>query len=93
MLVIIKSAPDTPEGKGGVELAERMDARVVLLQNGAYFAQKGRLDSFSGAAFMLDDDRKLRGLTSDDLDERVKCIDYTGFIDLMTESDKVVGMF
>ncbi len=93
MLVIIRSAPDTTEGKRGVELAERMAADIVLIQNGAYFARKDRLDNFSGSAFMLNDDRKLRGLSAGDLDERVKTIDYDGLIDLMAQSDKVLGMF
>ncbi len=93
MLVIIRSAPDTREGKTGVELAERMAADVVLLQNGVYFAQKDKLENFSGVAFMLDDDRKLRGLTADYPGERIKSIDYDGLIDLMAQSDKVLGMF
>jgi sulfur relay protein TusB/DsrH len=93
MLLIIKSAPDTPEGKGGIRLAERVGADIVLLQNGTYFARKNKLESFSGAAFILDDDKKLRGLKDSDLEERVKFIDYDGLIDLMTQSNKVLGIF
>lgn len=92
MLVIIKSAPDTPEGKGGIRLAERMGADIVLLQNGTYFARKNKLENFSGAAFILEDDKKLRGLKDSDLEERIRSIDYGGFIDLMTQSDKVLGI-
>ncbi len=93
MLVIIRSAPNTTEGKRGVTLAERMGADIVLLQNGAYFAQKDNLENFSGSAFVLADDKKLRGLAAGDLEERVKNIDYGGLIDLMARSDKVLGMF
>lgn len=93
MLVIIKSAPDTTEGKRGVKLAEKMAADLVLLQNGAYFAQKDKLENFSGTAFVLEDDRKLRGLSAGDLEERVKSIDYDRLIDLMSQSDKVLGVF
>ena len=93
MLVIIRSAPDTTEGKRGISLAERMGADIVLLQNGTYFAQRDKLESFSGRSFLLDDDRKLRGLMTGELNERVKCIDYGGLVDLIAETDKVLGMF
>ncbi len=93
MLVIIKSAPDTHEGKRGVKLAEKMAADIVLLQNGAYFAQKDKLATFSGTAFVLEDDKKLRGLATGDIEEKVKSLDYDGLVDLMAQSDKVLGMF
>jgi len=34
MLVIVKSTPDTVNGKGGVKMASDMAADMVLLQNG-----------------------------------------------------------
>jgi sulfur relay protein TusB/DsrH len=93
MVVIIKSAPDTNDGALGLTLAKDGRADLVLLQNGVYFAQKERLGSFSGAVYVLDDDTKLRGLKDSELDERVKAIDYDKLTDMMTSSEKVIGMF
>jgi sulfur relay protein TusB/DsrH len=93
MVVIIKSAPDTNDGALGLTLAREGRADLILLQNGVYFAQKERLGSFSGAVFVLDDDKKLRGLKDPELDERVKVIDYDNMTDIITSGDKVTGMF
>ena len=93
MIVIIKSAPDTADGMRGVTLAKEGGGDLVLLQNGVYFAQKERLGAFSGAVYVLDDDKRLRGVKDSEMDNRAKTIDYDKLTDLMTESDKVVGMF
>lgn len=95
MIAIIRSAPDTPEGKRGVKLARTMSADIVLLQNGVYFIQEQRLEDlgFCRTAYVLEDDRKLRGLKTDDSAKNIKDITYDSLIDLMTESDKVIGMF
>ena len=93
MLVIIKSAPDTSEGKRGVHLACDASADLVLLQNGVYFAQKERLGAISGAVYVLDDDKKLRGLKDAEMDDRAKTIDYDKLTDIITSGDKVTGMF
>ncbi len=95
MLVIIKSAPDTPEGKKGVRLACDMHADIVLLQNGIYFIKKDKLEDlgFVRTAYVLEDDRRLRGLEDNNGRKNIKNINYDGLIDLMTGSDKVVGMF
>ena len=93
MIVMIKSAPDTSDGAVGLALAKQGGADLVLMQNGVYFAQKERLGVFPGALYVLDDDKRLRGLKDSEMDERVKIIDYDKLTDIMTESDKVVGMF
>jgi sulfur relay protein TusB/DsrH len=93
MLVMIKSAPDTTDGAIGLTLAKEGRADLILLQNGVFFAQKGRLGSFPGAVYVLDDDKRLRGLKDSEIDDRVKTIDYDRLTDLMTESNKVVGLF
>jgi len=93
MVVIIKSAPDTNDGALGLTLAKEGRADLILLQNGVYFAQKERLGSFPGAVFVLDDDKKLRGLKDSELDERVKVIDYDNMTDIITSGDTVAGMF
>ncbi len=93
MLVIVKSAPDTMDGKRGVKLARDMAADVVLLQNGIYFAQGERLEGFCGTAYALDDDIRLRGLNADEIEKNIKRLDYGSLVELMTNEDKVVGMF
>ncbi len=95
MIAIIKSSPDTPEGKRGVKFGRNLSADIVLLQNGVYFLQEQRLEDlgFCRTAYVLEDDRKLRGLKTDDATKNIKDITYDSLIDLMTESDKVIGMF
>jgi sulfur relay protein TusB/DsrH len=95
MLVIVRNTPDTPEGKRGVKLARALSADLVLLQNGVYFLQQDHLEDlgFCRTAYVLEDDRRLRGLNIDAEKKNMKDISYDNLIDLMTESDKVVGMF
>jgi sulfur relay protein TusB/DsrH len=95
MIVMIKSAPDTPEGKRGVKIARDMSADIVLLQNGAYFLKGGYLKDlgFLGKAYVLEDDRRLRGLKATAVNDDIKDIDYGDLVDLMAETDKLIGMF
>jgi sulfur relay protein TusB/DsrH len=93
MLVIVKSAPDTTDGKRGMKLARDMAADVVLLQNGVYFAQKERLEGFCGTAYVLDNDVRLRGLKNDEIEKDMRRLDYGSLVDLMAGEDKVAGMF
>jgi hypothetical protein len=46
MLVIVKSAPDTADGKRGIKLARDMAADLVLLQDGVFFCTKREIWSF-----------------------------------------------
>ena len=95
MLVIVRSAPDTADGRRGVKIARDMAADVVLLQNGVYFMQQAHLEDlgFVGTAYVLSDDRRLRGLGPIEADRRAKEISYDGLIDLLAENNNVVGMF
>ena len=93
MLVMIKSAPDTTDGAIGLSLAREGGADLVLLQNGVYFAQKDRLGPLTAAVYVLDDDKRLRGLKDSELDARVKTINYDKLTDLITGGEQVVGMF
>jgi sulfur relay protein TusB/DsrH len=93
MLVLIKSSPDTPEGKRGFKLARDMASDMVLLQNGVYFAQKERFDGFCGKVYILEEDMRLRGLKEQEILKDTIKIDYDGLVDLIVEEDKVVGMF
>ncbi len=80
-----------PDGKEGLKLAAQMQADVVLLQNGVYFAQSKWLEDFSGKKYVLEQDLKLRGLS--EISAAIKKIDYDSLVGLMSDSDKVVGMF
>jgi sulfur relay protein TusB/DsrH len=95
MLIIIKSAPETSEGKRGLKLACDTSSDIVLLQNGVYFMLEQKLGEagFTGKAYVIEDDEKLRGLKTDTDNKNIQGIDYDNLIDLMTESDKVIGMF
>jgi sulfur relay protein TusB/DsrH len=93
MFVMIKSAPDTTDGALGLTLAKESGADLVLLQNGVYFAQKERLGEFVKAVYVLDDDKRLRGLQDSEIDARTRTIDYDTLTDIITGGDKVVGMF
>jgi sulfur relay protein TusB/DsrH len=90
---MIKSAPDTSDGAIGLTLAKEGGADLVLLQNGVYFAQKDRLGALPGAVYVLDDDKRLRGLKDSEMDARVKTIGYDALTDIVTGGEKVVGMF
>lgn len=93
MLVIVRSAPDTTDGKRGIKFARDMAADIILLQNGVYFAQRERLEGFCGSVYLLDDDARLRGLRDDEIEKDLRKIDYDGLTDLMANDEKVVGMF
>jgi sulfur relay protein TusB/DsrH len=93
MLVIVKSAPDTPEGKRGITMAKDLAANVVLIQNAVYFAQKDRLDGLSAIIYVLEDDIRLRGLRDDEINKGIKKLDYDRLIELMIEEDKAIGIF
>jgi sulfur relay protein TusB/DsrH len=95
MIVIIRSAPDTSEGRRGVKIARDTSADIVLLQNGVYFLKEQALEDlgFVGTAYVLEDDKKLRGLKGNEEQTNMQDIDYGDLVDLMTEADKVIGMF
>lgn len=95
MLVIVKSAPDTPEGMRGVKLACDISADIVLLQNGVYFSRGLNLRDagFTGKAYVLEDDRLLRGLHAVHGSKNMQGINYDDLVDVMTENESVVGMF
>lgn len=93
MLVIVKSAPDTSDGKRGIQLARDMGANIAFLQNGVYSACKDRLGSFTDSVYVLSEDARLRGIKNGELEHNVKMLSYDDLVDLMTKEDNVVGMF
>lgn len=93
MLVIVKSAPETTDGKRAVKLARDMAADLLLLQNGVYFSQQERLGGFCGSVYVLEEDRRLRGLKDKEIERDIREINYEDLIDLIAGEDKVTGMF
>jgi sulfur relay protein TusB/DsrH len=93
MLVVVKSAPDTIDGKRGIKLARDMAADIFLLQGAVYFARKERLEGFCGTAYVLSDDLRLRGLRDDEIEGDIRILTYPDLVDLMEKEDRVVGMF
>ncbi|GAB4418333.1 MAG: hypothetical protein OHK0032_14330 [Thermodesulfovibrionales bacterium] len=93
MITIIKSSPDTHEGKRGFKLARDMASDMVLLQNGVYFSRKERFEGFCGKVYILEEDTRLRGLKNEEILKDAIKIDYDLLIDMMVEEEKVVGMF
>ncbi len=91
MLVIIKSAPNTPDGNRGLRIARDASADLVLLQNGVYFAQNDMLDGFCGIAYAVEEDLKMRGIK--DIKRGIKTIDWNELIDLIFDEEQVVGLF
>ncbi|HKN19636.1 MAG TPA: DsrH/TusB family sulfur metabolism protein [Dissulfurispiraceae bacterium] len=93
MIVIVKSAPDTPDGQRGLKLARDTAADLILLQDSVFFVQGQRLEDFRGKIYVVDEDLKLRGLNDSRIRNDFEIINYDIAVDLMTESNKVVGMF
>ncbi len=87
MLFLISSAPDTKEFKTAYRLAKDIKADVCLLQNAVY-ASRSINDN---KLYVLGDDLKLRGIGEEEISGRI--IDYGQLIDLITDADKVVGIF
>ena len=87
MLFLIASAPDTQEFKTAFRMAKDVNADICLLQNAIYAAMKLDNNNIN----VLIDDMNLRGLSPDEISG--KPIDYSQLVDLMTNSDKVVGLF
>jgi len=65
---------------------------VILIENGVYafaeyFVTEGSISQYSASVFAVEADVLARGVPPGDA---IKLIDYTGFVQLCTEYDKVV---
>ena len=87
MLFLIASAPDTTEFKSAYRTAREINAEIVLVQNAVYAARY----SDNKDVYVLSDDMQLRGISENEISG--KPVDYGQLVDLMTNSDKVTGMF
>jgi sulfur relay protein TusB/DsrH len=87
MLFLISSAQDTKEFRTAYNLAKEMKSNICLLQNAVYAARNIN----DGSVYILNDDLMLRGIKQNEISGRP--VDYGQLIDLITESDRVVGLF
>lgn len=87
MLFLISSAPDTKEFKTAYQMAKDMSAEICLLQNAVYATR----NSDDNSLYVLHDDLQLRGINGNEITG--KQINYGQLVDLMKNSDKVVGLF
>ena len=92
MMVMIKSAPDTPEAKRAVRLATDIGADLILIQNAVYFAWR-KAEALRGSVYALDEDLRMRGFGPDADIGAVKRIDYDMLVDLITDADSMHGAF
>ncbi|HSW64121.1 MAG TPA: DsrH/TusB family sulfur metabolism protein [Dissulfurispiraceae bacterium] len=93
MLVLVKSALDTPEGKRGVTIARSLGADLALLQNAVFFSQDSLIDAFPAAIHLLGEDMQMRGLATDQLPSSCRIISYGGLVDLLAAHEQVTGVF
>ncbi|MDA8086204.1 MAG: DsrH/TusB family sulfur metabolism protein [Nitrospiraceae bacterium] len=92
MIVIVRSAPDTPDGRKGIDLGAGMGADLVLIQNGLYFAGSDALQGFAGKVYALEDDARLRGIRLEK-GGRIEAIGYGAFVELAAAEAHVIGAF
>ncbi len=69
---------------------------ILLIEDGVYAATAGtsfantvKAAAKSHAVYVLGPDLSARGMKEDGIVEGVKVVDYEGFVDLVTENDKV----
>jgi sulfur relay protein TusB/DsrH len=91
MTVIVKSSPDTPEGKRGLQTARDLGADIVLLQNGVYFVLSQSASIPDTQVYAIEEDCLMRGIVAHP-ESRVRMIDYAELVDILRQSDHVVGM-
>ena len=72
------------------------DGAILLYEDGIYAAMKGTrfADTVAEAAskysvYVLGPDLEARGMKSDNVIDGISVVDYGGFVDLVTEHDKV----
>lgn len=88
----------SPFEKGSLEAAIKFSgegAAILMIEDGVYGASKGTSVEamISGASdkkfYALKSDLMARGIAEDRVIDGIELVDYAGFVDLVTENDKV----
>ena len=87
MLFLISSSPDTKEFKSAIKMAKDVAGDICLLQSAVYASR----DLYDPNMYVLEDELQLRGIKENEISCRI--INYNQLVDLMINSDKVMGMF
>ena len=96
MLHTVNKSPFEKRSLDGA-LSHAVDgAAILMIEDGIYGALKGtavsgKIDKALATLkiYVLGPDLKARGMTEDQVVDGVKVVDYAGFVDLVTEYDKV----
>ena len=90
---INKSPTDRNTLESCIRLAKK-GGSVLLIEDGVYGAMKGTSKSGAVSAamsnltfYVLGPDLKARGIGEDKIIDGIKVVDYSGFVDLVTEHD------
>jgi len=98
-MAILHTVNKSPFEKNALDACLRLAAKgssVLLIEDGVYGAMKGTvksaaIESVKGdiSFYVLGPDLKARGIGEDKLIEGFKVVDYSGFVSLTVDNDKV----
>ena len=98
-MAILHTVNKSPFEKNSLDACLRLAAKgsaVLLIEDGVYGAMKGTakaaaVESAKGdiSFYVLGPDLKARGIGEDKLIEGFKVVDYSGFVSLTVDNDKV----
>jgi tRNA 2-thiouridine synthesizing protein B len=85
-----KASLDHTASKDCFRALEKGDA-LVLIEDGVYLTQRGKIAKKSVTIFALQHDLHLRGLSP--MQNRIHIIDDAEFVELCTRYDKIISWF
>lgn len=98
-MAVLHTVNKSPFEKNSLDACVRLAAKgssVLMIEDGVYGAMKGtsKSDVVSGAMgevkfYVLGPDLKARGIDASKLIDGIKVVDYSGFVNLTVENDKV----
>ena len=96
MLHTINKSPFDRDSLGSCLRVIADDGAILLMEDGVYAAMKGTrvADAVAATAskysvYVLGADLSARGMSDDNIIDGISVVDYGGFVDLVTEHDKV----
>jgi len=94
----MKTGPKKTHDRNSLDSCLRVisdDDALLFIEDGVYaatgtsFSKAVQAAAKSHAVYVLGPDLSARGMKEDGIVEGVKVVDYEGFVDLVTENDKV----